>query len=112
MTNGDSDPLPEAGSSTQNSTTAPGTVLNMYGQLHVTAADASVAVTSALDRFNHRTSESDISVFDGRNAPLKVFVQDVMRAGIFITNATEPEFIRAVLSRLKGQAWECFSSLF
>ncbi|XP_043464123.1 uncharacterized protein LOC122499714 [Leptopilina heterotoma] len=74
-------------------------VLN--GTMNPAGADAS----SAIDRLTLRTSACDIPIFDGKTPPLRDFVQAVKRAGIFITDVAEPEYIRAVLSRLDGQAY-------
>ena len=44
--------------------------------------------------------------FDGKNPPLKDFLQDVANGAVFVTDAAEPGFIKAVLAKLKGVSRE------
>ena len=44
--------------------------------------------------------------FDGKNPPLKDFLQDVSNGAVFVTDATEPGFIKAALAKLRGVASE------
>lgn len=68
--------------------------------------DTTAAMTSVLECMTLQQCTYHIPFFDGRNPPLKEFLQDVANGGVFVTDATEPGFIRAVLSKLKGAARE------
>ena len=53
-----------------------------------------------------QTSTYNIPDFNGRTPPLKEFLQDVSNGAVFVIRTTEPIFIKAVLSKLKGVARE------
>ena len=72
-----------------------------YLNLNMRAAMASVLECMILQqRIYH------IPQFDGKNPPLKEFLQDISNRAVFVTEVTEPGFIKAVLARLKGVARE------
>ena len=52
-------------------------------------------------QFQYRESKPQ---FAGGNFPLSEFSQDVAKDAVHITEATEPGFIKIVLSKLKGVA--------
>ena len=64
--------------------------------------DASAAMASVLECMTLQQSTYNIPQFDGKNPPLKEFLQDVANGAVYITEATEPGFIKVVLSNLKG----------
>lgn len=68
--------------------------------------DTSAAMTSVLECLTLQQSTYHIPIFDGRNPPLKEFIQDIQNGAVFITGATEPAFVKAVFSKLKGAARE------
>ena len=47
-----------------------------------------------------------IPQFVGKNPPLKEFLQDVENGAVFVTDVTEPGFIKTVLAKPKGVARE------
>ena len=68
--------------------------------------NASAALASVLECMTLQQSTYHIPQFDGRNPLLKYFLQDVSNGAVFVTDATEPGFINAVLAKLKGVARE------
>ena len=68
--------------------------------------DASAVMNSLLENMTLQTSTYNIPDFNGRTPPLKEFLQDVSNGAVFVTRTTEPIFIKAVLSKLKGVARE------
>lgn len=78
--------------------------------------DTSAAMTSVLECLTLQQSTYNIPVFDGRDPPLREFLQDVANGSVFITDATEPAFVKAVYSKLRGAAREscrdkCFNRI-
>ena len=47
---------------------------------------------------------TSIPVFDGKNIPLKDFIQDIPNADADIPDAQKGSFIKKVLSKLRGSA--------
>ena len=47
-----------------------------------------------------------IPKFDGKNPPLKEFLQDIANGAVYITESTEPGFIKVLLSKLESVARE------
>ena len=68
--------------------------------------DASAAMASVLECITLQQSTYHIPQFDGKNPPLKEFLQDIANGAVYITESTEPGFIKVVLSKLKGVARE------
>ena len=68
--------------------------------------DPSAAMESILECMTIQQSTYHISQFDGKNPPLKEFLQDVANGAVYITEAKESGFIKVVLSKLKGVARE------
>ena len=68
--------------------------------------NTSAAMTSVLECMTLQQSTYHIPQFDGKNPPPKDFLQDVANGAVFVTDATEPGFIKAVLAKLKGVARE------
>ena len=68
--------------------------------------DASAAMASVLECMTLQQSTYHIPQFDGKNPPLKEFLQDIANGAVYITESTEPGFIKVVLSKLKGVARE------
>ena len=66
--------------------------------------DASATMASVLECMTLHQSTYHISQFDGKNPPLKEFLQDVANGAVYITEATEQSFIKVVSSKLKGVA--------
>ena len=67
-----------------------------------TPLGASAVRNSFLENMTLQTSTYNIPDFIGRTPPLKEFLQDVSNGAVFVTRTTEPIFIKAVLSKLKG----------
>ena len=63
-------------------------------------------MASVLEYMTLQQSTYHIPQFDGKNPPLKEFLQDVPNRAVFVTDVTEPGFIKAVLAKLKGVARE------
>ncbi|XP_051161523.1 uncharacterized protein LOC127281712 [Leptopilina boulardi] len=84
-----------------------GTHSNITLQQNPANLDTTAAVASVLECMTLQQSTLHIPVFDGRNPPLKEFLQDVANGAAFLTENSEPGFINAVLSKLKGAAREC-----
>ena len=72
----------------------------------VSYLDTSAAMASVLECMTLQQSTYHIPHFDGKNPPLKDFLQDVSNGAVFVTDATEPGFIKAVLLKLRGVARE------
>ena len=68
--------------------------------------DASLVMNSLLENMTMQTSTYHIPEFHGKTPPLKEFIQDACNGSVFVTQSTEPMFIKAVLSKLKGVARE------
>ena len=68
--------------------------------------DASAAMASVLECMTLQQSTYHIRQFDGKNPPLKEFLQDIENGAVYVTESTEPSFIKVVLSKLKGVARE------
>ena len=66
--------------------------------------DASLVMNSLLQNMTLQNSTHSIPDFNGKASQLKDFLQDVKNGAVFVTEATEPMFIKAVLSKLKGIA--------
>ena len=66
--------------------------------------DASLVMNSLLQNMTLQKSTHSIPDFNGKTPQLKDFLQDVKNGAVFVTQATEPMFIKAVLSKLKGIA--------
>ena len=66
--------------------------------------DASAAMASVLECMTLQQSTYHIPQFDGKNPPLKEFLQDIANGAACITESTESGFIKVVLSKLKGVA--------
>lgn len=45
-----------------------------------------------------------IPEFDGRNLPLKDFLQDIQNGALYISAGQMPNYIRAIVSKLRGPA--------
>ena len=61
-------------------------------------------MVSVLECLTLQQSTYHIPHFDGKNPPLKDFLQDVSNGAVFVTDATETGFIKAVLDKLRGVA--------
>ena len=68
--------------------------------------NTSAAMASVLESMTLQQSTYHIPQFDGKNPPLKEFLQDIANGAVFVTDITEPGFIKAVLAKLKGVARE------
>ena len=69
----------------------------------------STAIASVLECMTLQQSTYHIPHIDGKNPPLKDFLQDVSNDAVFVTYATEPGFIKAVLAKFRGVARESVS---
>ncbi|XP_043461938.1 uncharacterized protein LOC122498320 [Leptopilina heterotoma] len=79
---------------------------NLQGQQNAFQHDTTAAMASVLECMTLQRSTFHIPCFDGRSPPLKEFLQDVANGAVFINEQTEPGFIKAILSKLKGAARE------
>ena len=79
---------------------------NLQIQSQPPILDASVVMNSLLENMTMQTSTYHIPEFNGKTPPLKEFIQDVCNGAVFVTQSTEPVFIKAVLCKLKGVARE------
>ena len=66
--------------------------------------DASAAMASVLECMTLQQSTYHIPQFDGKNPPLKEFLQDIANDAVYIMESTELAFIKVVLSKVKGVA--------
>lgn len=74
-----------------------------------TSASASLSVTNAMmtsmaECFALQHGTLNIPFFNGRNIPLKDFLQDVQNGAVFVPPASEGSFVKAVLGKLQGAA--------
>lgn len=67
---------------------------NLQGQQNAFQHDTTAAMASVLECMTLQRSTFHIPCFDGRNPPLKEFLQDVANGAVFITEQTEPGFIK------------------
>ena len=63
--------------------------------------DASLVMNSFLQNMTLQNSTHSIPDFNGKTPQLKDFLQDMKNGAVFVTQATEPMFIKAVLSKLR-----------
>ena len=75
--------------------------LTSYLNLNASAVMASVLECMTLQQCTYHIPQSD-----GKDPHLKDFVQDVTNGAVFVTDAAEPGFIKAVLAKLKGVSRE------
>ena len=75
--------------------------LTSYLNFNTSAAMASVSECMTLQQSTYH-----IPQFYGKNPLLKYFLRDVANGAVFVTDATESGFIKAVLAKLKGVARE------
>ena len=83
-----------------------GSTPNLQVQHPVAPLDYSVVMNSLLENMTLQNSTYHIPEFNGKSPELKEFLQDVANGAVFVTSTTEPMFIKAVLSKLKGVARE------
>ena len=66
--------------------------------------NTSAAIASVLECMTLQQSTYHIPQFNGKNPPLKEFLQDISNGAIFVTEVTKPGFTKAVAAKLKGVA--------
>ena len=69
----------------------------------------SAAMASVLECMTLQQSTYHIPQFDGKNPPLKELLQDISNGAVFVIEASELGFIKAVLAKLKGVCDKLFS---
>ena len=62
------------------------------------AMDVSAAMATALKGMTLPQSTYHIPTFDGRTPAVKEFLQDVANDSVYVTESTEPAFIKIILS--------------
>ena len=83
-----------------------GNTPNLQVQTQIAPLDASLVMNSLLENMTLQNSTYHIPEFNGKSPQLKEFLQDVSNVAVFVTRSTEPIFIKAILSKLKGVARE------
>ena len=68
--------------------------------------NTSAAMESVLECMTLQKRTYHIPQFDGKNPPLKEFLQNISNGAVIVTEAMKPSFIKAVLAKLKGVARE------
>ena len=101
----DADPVPKvhlllSQSASGSLTGDPANILTPSSYLNL---NTSATMVSVLECMTLQQSTYHIPQFDGKNPPLK---EVVANGAVFVTDATEPGFIKAVLAKLKGIARE------
>lgn len=66
--------------------------------------DYTNSVVTVLEQMSVQTNSQNIPLFDGRQPPLKDFLQEIENSAAFIPEVSEPGFLKAVLSKLRGAA--------
>ena len=90
--------MPETGR-----TSASGTNANVSG--NNTDLNVSIAMmTSMAECFTLQHSTLNIPFYDGKNIPLKNFLQDIRNGAVFVPPALESSFLKAVLGKLQKTA--------
>lgn len=74
--------------------------------VYVPGLDQTAAMTSMMECFTVERGTHHIPCFNGKDPPLREFLQDVTNGAVYMTPTTEAGFIKAVLSKLKGPARE------
>ena len=72
------------------------------GDVNRTLNDA--MMTSMAECFAIQQGIMNIPTFDGKNMPVRDFIQDIINGESSVPANCEPQFIKAVLARLKGAA--------
>ena len=65
------------------------------------AMDVSAAMATVLEGMTLHQTTYHIPTFDSRTPALKEFLQDVTNGVVYVTESTEPAFIKIILSKLK-----------